>query len=191
MQYFQRINRQLEAIEKSSVDPELKKECDALHHEMNPSGDHGGRGARRDVPSSAQSCRGRRTGQRDSGESREEKRRSAPDAGHPVRQPVGVVLLRHDRLPRPARLRRPGRLRHHSVAGRGRPARTATRHHAGVDRPVLALCRYRVDLLVPLAVFGLKPLSRSRCREPSGSVGPARLAGSTDRNARIWEKCHD
>ena len=40
----------------------------------------------------------------------------------PLRQPVGVVLLRHDRLPRPARLRRPGGLRHHPADGRPRPA---------------------------------------------------------------------
>ncbi|MHB1426315.1 MAG: cytochrome c oxidase subunit 3 [Gemmataceae bacterium] len=38
MQYFHRIQLQLEAIEKSSVDAELKKECGELQHDMNPSG---------------------------------------------------------------------------------------------------------------------------------------------------------
>ncbi len=38
MQYFHRVLVQLEEIKKGSIDPELKKDCDALYDQMNPSG---------------------------------------------------------------------------------------------------------------------------------------------------------
>ena len=81
---------------------------------------------------------------------------AAPGPFDPLRQPVGVVLLRHDRLPRPARLRRPGDLRHHPADGRSRPARRRSTTACSNDRPVLALCRYRVDFPVPAAVPGVR-----------------------------------
>src|SRR5262249_11688198 len=82
-------------------------------------------------------------------------RRAAFERSHPQRQPVGVLLLRPDWLPRPARPGRAGDLQHHAADGRPRPLRDPARANAGADRPVLALCRYRVDLPVPLALPGL------------------------------------
>ena len=45
MQYFHRVQLQLEAIENSSIDSKIKEECNALLHEMNPGGASAAAGA--------------------------------------------------------------------------------------------------------------------------------------------------
>src|SRR5262249_33278743 len=107
-------------------------------------------------------------------------RGAAPDAGHPLRQPVGVVLLRPDGLPRPARLRRAGGVRDHPVDGPAEPARPAARPDAGADRPLLAFRRHRLDFPFPLALPGLSREAAHMATDPH-ALDPAAEHGPSFR----------
>src|SRR5262249_10420716 len=68
---------------------------------------------------------------------------------------VGLVLFHAHGLSRPPRPRRTGDFCHHPSHGGAWPLRTAARGHDRADWPLLALCRYRLDLPVPFALPGV------------------------------------
>src|SRR5262249_22683736 len=79
------------------------------------------------------------------------------DPIHPVRKFVVLVLFRDDRVPRRARVGRTCGVWLHSLQGPDRETHSGCVEYLanGTDRPLLALCRRRVDLPVPVAVPGV------------------------------------